>query len=74
MSKARDIANLLSTGTIGGGGATGGGDDEVFYLNDKTVDTNYIIRTETNAMSAGPITIQNGVTVSIEDGAVWTIV
>jgi len=74
MSKARDIANILSTGAGGGGGATGSGDDEVFYLNDKTVNSNYIIASNVNAMSAGPVTIADGVIVEIQDGAVWTIV
>ena len=58
----------------GGGGATGGGDDKIFYENDVTVTTDYELTASTNAMSAGPILINNGVTVTIPSGQFWTIV
>lgn len=61
-------------GKVGGGGATGGGTDEVFNLNSQTVSVNYVIPAGKNAMSAGPITINNGITVEVPDGSVWTIV
>ena len=57
-----------------GGGAAGGGSDAVFYENGQTVTTNYTITIGKNAMSAGPITIADGATVTIPDGSVWTIV
>lgn len=57
-----------------GGGATGGGTDQIFWENGKTVTTNYTITNNTNAMSAGPITINSGITVTIGSGEVWTIV
>jgi hypothetical protein len=57
-----------------GGGATGGGSDEVFFENGQTVTTNYTITNGKNAMSAGPITINSGVTVTVGTGEVWTIV
>lgn len=56
------------------GGATGAGDDKVFYLNDQAVTANYDVPSNQNAMTAGPITINNGVTVSIPNGAIWTVV
>ena len=55
-------------------GATGGGSDEVFYENDQTVTTNYTITNGKNAMSAGPITINSGVTVTVGAGETLTIV
>ncbi len=62
-------------GAIGGaGGATGGGTDDVFYENSTNVTTNYTITDGKNAMSAGPITIDSGVTVTVGDGEVWTVV
>lgn len=62
-------------GAIGGaGGATGGGSDQVFYENGQTVTTNYTITDGTNAMSAGPITINSSVVVTIGDGENWVIV
>ena len=55
-------------------GATGGGSDQIFYQNEQTVTTNYTVPATTNAMSAGPITIDTGITVTITSGSTWTIV
>ena len=55
-------------------GATGAGSDEVFYENDQTVTTNYTITNGKNAMAAGPITINSGVTVTVGSGETLTIV
>ena len=55
-------------------GATGGSTDQVFYENDQTITTNYTITTNKNAMTAGPITINSGVTVTIPTGSEWSIV
>lgn len=57
-----------------GGGATGAGTDAIFWENDKTITTNYTITTNKNAMTAGPVTINDGVVVTIPDGSVWTVV
>ena len=65
--------NGTAWGAIGGG-ATGGGSDRVFYENGQTVATNYTLTTSTNAVSAGPITINSGVTVTIPSGQSWVIV
>ena len=46
----------------------------VFYENDQNVTANYTITTGTNAMSAGPITIDTGATVTIPSGSEWTVV
>ena len=54
--------------------ATGGGVDKVFYLNQPTVTTNYSIEANTNALSAGPITVNSGITVTIPDTSIWTVV
>ena len=55
-------------------GATGGGSDEIFYENSQTVTTDYTISNNKNAMSAGPITINNGVSVTVPSGSTYTIV
>lgn len=55
-------------------GATGGGSDQIFWENGQTVTTNYTITNGKNAMSAGPITINSGVTVTVGAGEVWTVV
>ena len=55
-------------------GATGGGTDKIFWENGQTVTTNYTITNGYNAMSAGPVTINSGVAVTIGTGENWTIV
>lgn len=70
-------SGVLSFSTISGGsggGATGGGSDEVFYENDQAVTTNYSISASHNAMSAGPITVNNGITVTVPSGVRWVVV
>jgi hypothetical protein len=57
-----------------GGGATGAGGDDVFYENGQTVTTNYTLTAGKNAMTAGPVTINSGVSVVIPSGQSWVIV
>jgi hypothetical protein len=57
-----------------GGGATGGGPDEVFLENGQTVTTNYTLTAGKNALSAGPISIDSGITVTVPSGQVWSII
>jgi hypothetical protein len=64
--------NGASWGTLGG--ATGGGNDQIFYENGQNVTTDYTIASTKNAMSAGPITIDSGATVTVDTGANWVIV
>lgn len=63
----------ISTITIVGG-ATGGGSDQIFYENGQEVTVDYTISTSKNAMSAGPVGIATGITVTIPSGSTWTIV
>lgn len=58
----------------GGAGATGGGTDQIFYQNGLNVTTDYTITTNNNAGTFGPVTIDAGVTVTVPDGSVWTVV
>lgn len=71
-----DGNGVLSFSTISaaGGGATGGGSDEVFYENDQTVTTNYTISANHNAVTAGPITVNNGITITVPSGVRWVVV
>jgi hypothetical protein len=57
-----------------GGGATGGGSDQIFIENGQTVTTNYTISASKNAGTFGPISIDDGVTVTIPDGSTWSII
>lgn len=63
-----------STAWGGFGGASGSSGDQVFYENDTNVTADYTITSGKNAMTAGPITINNGVNVTIPTGSVWTVV
>lgn len=64
--------NGTAWGSVGGG-ATGAGGDEVFVENSTTVTTSYTLTTSKNAMSVGPITINNGATVTVPSGARWVV-
>lgn len=57
-----------------GGGATGGSTDKVFFENDQTVTTSYTLTTNKNAVTAGPVTVNSGVTVTIPSGSSWVVV
>jgi hypothetical protein len=58
--------------------ATGSGGDRVFYENGTQVTQDYTIGTTfgstANAMSAGPIQINTGVTVTVPTGSTYTVV
>jgi hypothetical protein len=45
-----------------------------FVENPVTVEEDYTLAANTNVMSAGPITIANGVTVTIGANSEWTVV
>jgi hypothetical protein len=60
------------TGTLAVQGASAVSD--IFYENSQAVTANYTITTNKNAMSAGPITINSGITVTIPSGSNWAIV
>jgi hypothetical protein len=61
---------LRGDGTWASAGAIG----DIFYENGQTVSSNYTITSGKNAMSAGPITIDSGVTVTIPSGSTWVVV
>jgi len=70
------VCNGTNFRTVGlsGGGATGGGTDQIFYENDQTVNNDYTITTNRNAMTAGPVTIASTKTVTVPSGSTWVIV
>ena len=75
---ATNGAGVLSYVDQSGGGAVGGGSDKLFMENGTTMTTNYTIGTEfgatANAVSAGPITINSGVVLTIPAGSTYTVV
>tara|TARA_R100001440_G_scaffold75302_1_gene102170 strand:- start:2876 stop:3820 length:945 start_codon:yes stop_codon:yes gene_type:complete len=64
---------ITIAGGSSGGGATGGGSDQVFNENSTTITTSYTLSTGKSAMSVGPITINNGATVTVPSNARWVV-
>jgi hypothetical protein len=52
---------------------SGGGSDQIFVENGQVVTSDYTIPSDKNAMSTGPITISDGVTVTVPDNSRWVI-
>jgi hypothetical protein len=73
-----------ATGALGATSYTGDGSnltgvasavaDGCIYENSQTISNDYTISTNKNALSAGPITIANGVTLTIPSGSTYVIV
>ena len=61
---------ILSGGGSGGGAAAGG----AVYENNQNITQNYTMTTGKNGMSAGNVTVDAGVTVTIPSGSRWVIV
>jgi hypothetical protein len=49
-------------------------DTFAIQINEQTISENYNINSGYNGVSAGPITIANGITVTIASGSSWSIV
>ena len=79
-SNSNNAINLSGSATVFVGATAqdlsplGGGSNKVFFENDTNVTADYTITDGKNAMSAGPITIDNGVTVTVGTGETWTVV
>ena len=67
-----DLNGNLSWGFAGG--ASGGGNDQWAVEHDNTITTSYTIGTGKNVISAGPLTVNSGATVTVPSGSTWTIV
>ena len=63
------LSNLPAGAPVGGAST-----NTVFFENDIAVAVNYQITTNKNAMSAGPISINAGIAVTVPSGCSWTIV
>jgi len=56
-----------------GGGATGGGSNTWALEHDNTITDSYSISSGKNVISAGPLTIDSGATVTVPSGSNWVI-
>ena len=59
-------ATYTALGTSGSGGA--------IYENVQTIASNYSITAGRNGLSAGPVTVNSGVTVTVPTGSTWVVV
>lgn len=66
-----DMIEVTSSGGGGGGGSSGSG---LLYENNTVAAVSYTITAGKNAMSAGPITVNTGVVITVPVGSVYTIV
>ena len=64
-----NLTNLPPSAPVGGSAS-----NKVFFENDKVVSVNYQITSTKNAMTAGPVSINSGIGVTIPSGCAWTIV
>ncbi len=78
--KADDGTGSAGWASVAGGGPSLG-DDSIIRTNNDTISENITVGPSangddkfTNGMSAGPIEIANGYTVTVESGASWSIV
>ena len=60
------------SGTISFGSV--GAQSDIFYTNAQTLSTNYSLGANRSAMSAGPVTLGSGVTVTLGSNARWVVV
>ncbi len=74
LGTAGQVLTVNSGATAGEWADAAGAADGVFYENNTNVTSDYTITSGKNAMSAGPITIDSGVTVTIPSGSAWTVV
>ena len=59
--------------TISGGGGSGSITTNGLYEHAHTISANYVITTNNNALTAGPITINSGISVTVPSGSTWVI-
>lgn len=71
---AKGLVTAVSTATVAGGQYFGAASVKAIAYNSQTIGENVTVTTGNNGLSAGPITISNGFTVTVESGANWTIV
>lgn len=50
------------------------GSDGMFKQNGQLIDADFTLVTGKNASTVGPVTINDGVTVTVEDGANWVVI
>jgi hypothetical protein len=65
---------LIGTTTVVSTLTVNGDIDANFFINSRTISANYTVPANFNAMTAGPITINAGITVTVSTGSVWVVI
>lgn len=78
-SKAYELSQLLSSGSIGGlfkgeNGTTGSSAGDIFRVNEQTLNTNVTIGSTENVSATGPLAVANGVTLTVSSGGSLVII
>ena len=71
---AKGLVTAVSTATVAGGQYFGSASTKAIAYNSNTIAENVTVTAGNNGLSAGPITISDTYTVTVETGAVWVIV
>ena len=61
-------------GQVGGGQMYGAAQNKAIFYNNQTIGENLTILSGSNGGTFGPVTVNNGFTVTVENGSVWTVV
>jgi hypothetical protein len=70
----KGLITAVSTSTVSGGQYFGSAATKAIAYNSNTIGENVTVTAGNNGLSAGPITISTGFTVTVETGAAWVIV
>jgi hypothetical protein len=71
---AKGLVTAVTTAAVQGGQYFGAAATKAISYNSNSIDENITITTGNNGLSSGPVTVSSGYTVTIADGAVWSIV
>jgi hypothetical protein len=70
---AKGLVTGVTTATVAGGQYFGSATTKAIAYNSQTIGENVTVTAGNNGLSAGPITISSGYTVTVESGANWVI-
>jgi len=71
---AKGLITGVTTSAIASGQLLGSAATKAIFFNSATIGENLSIASGTNGLTAGPVTISNGYSVTIADGSSWSIV
>ena len=69
-----DVLDVIAFSTFEVANVDAGAKQGTFWENNTTITASYTITAGKNAGTFGPVTIADGVTVTVPDGSTWTIV